>query len=47
MFGLSYIDTNADGSCNKGQFYCFANSSGNDTKDAERGTAVVSVSKSF
>lgn len=47
VFGLSYIDTNADGSCNKGQFYCFANSSGNDTKDAGRGTAVVSVSKSF
>jgi uncharacterized protein (TIGR02001 family) len=47
LFGLSYVDTNADGSCNKGQFYCFANSSGNDTKDAGRGIAVVSVSKSF
>jgi hypothetical protein len=46
VFGLSYIDTNADGSCNKGQFYCFTDGS-DDTKDAGRGIAVVSVSKSF
>ncbi len=47
LFGLAYIDTTADGSCSKGEFYCFANSSGNNTKDAGRGIAVVSVSKSF
>jgi uncharacterized protein (TIGR02001 family) len=47
LFGLAYIDTNAKGSCNKGQFYCFANSSGSDTKDAGRGTAMLSVSKTF
>ena len=63
VFGLAYIDTNADGSCSKvatsSQPYCFASSwstvngapgvsnFGNDTKDAGRGTAVVSVSKSF
>jgi uncharacterized protein (TIGR02001 family) len=60
VFGLAYIDTNADGDC-KGatsyQPYCFTNSNsnngagginfGSDTKDAGRGIAVVSVSKSF
>lgn len=64
VFGLAYVDTNADGSCSKAaagisvQPYCFVSSlsttavpgvlnPGNDTKDAGRGTAVVSVSKSF
>lgn len=47
LFGLAYVDSNARGSCNKGQFYCFANASGNDTKDAGRGMAVLSVVKSF
>ena len=60
VFGLAYIDTNADGDCTGAttyQPYCFTNSNsekpkgtlntGNDTKDAGRGTAVVSVSKSF
>lgn len=67
IFALSYIDTNADGSCSKNratpvtnyQPYCFFSSNsdsgrgnalanpGTDTKDAGRGTAVLSVSKSF
>lgn len=53
VFGLAYIGTNANGSCSKGEFYCFANSlnkSGNigsDTKDAGRGIAVLSVTKNF
>ncbi len=66
IFAVSYIDTNADGSCSKNraatvtnyQPYCFtsSNSDVNGTlqtgsifngKDAGRGTAVVSVSKSF
>ena len=53
VVGLSYVDTNAAGSCRKGQFYCFANSlsesgtAGSHTKDAGRGIAVVSVSRSF
>jgi hypothetical protein len=64
VFGLAYIDTNADGSCSKiatsAQPYCFFNSLSDagpaafaavnpslDNKDAGRGTAVLSVSKSF
>jgi uncharacterized protein (TIGR02001 family) len=60
VFGLAYIDTNADGDCRGAttyQPYCFTNSNsdnglgginfGSDTKDAGRGTAVLSVSKSF
>ncbi len=56
VFGLSYVDTNAEGSCSKGQFYCFAKSLQDDagvldasssTKDAGRGIAILSVSRSF
>ena len=58
VIGLSYIDTNAKGSCSgTPQLYCFTNSNsdngsggintGSSTKDAGRGIAVVSVSKSF
>lgn len=60
IIAASYIDTNADGNCNKAfQPYCFANSlsdggrgnfavaGGSSPKDAGRGTAVLSVSKSF
>ncbi len=56
LFGLAYIDTNAKGSCGKGQFYCFTDSNdetagalvlGDDNKDAGRGTLVLSVSKTF
>ncbi|KFB74141.1 MAG: Bacterial protein of unknown function (Gcw_chp) [Candidatus Accumulibacter phosphatis] len=56
VLAASYIDTNASGSCSKGQFYCFSNSlsdnngvltTGSHTKDAGRGIAVVSVSRSF
>lgn len=52
IVGLAYVGTNADGSCNKGEFYCFANSLndnsiGSKTKDAGRGIGVLSVTKSF
>ena len=58
VVGLSYIDTNANGSCSgTPEFYCFTSSNsdngsggintGSSTKDAGRGIAVVSVSKSF
>ncbi len=56
VFAASYVDTNAKGSCSKAQFYCFTNSNsdnngalstGSQTKDAGRGIAVVSVSKTF
>ena len=55
VFGLSYVDTNAEGSCSKGQFYCFAKSLQDDggvldassNKDSGRGIAIVSVSRSF
>ncbi len=51
--GLAYIDTNAKGSCGSAEFYCFTNSlngkgeTGSKSRDAGRGTAVLSVSKSF
>ena len=56
VFGLSYVDTNAKGSCSKAQFYCFTNSNseeagvldtGSKTKDAGRGMAILSVSRAF
>ncbi|MEK6243489.1 MAG: TorF family putative porin [Pseudomonadota bacterium] len=55
VLGASYITTNAKGDCNQGQFYCFsngsinsANASGVDkTRDAGKGTVVLSVSKTF
>lgn len=53
LLGLSYVDSNANGSCRDGEFYCFASSLdksgalGSKTKDAGRGIAVLSVSKSF
>ncbi len=56
VVGVSYIDTNANGSCSKGEFYCFAKSlqdegssldASSSTKDAGRGIAVLSVSRSF
>jgi len=56
VFGLSYIDTNAKGDCSataSNQFYCFSNGNLNavggfdKTKNAGRGIAVISVSKSF
>ncbi len=54
VLAASYIDTNASGNCNKsGQPYCFFNSlsesgsTGSHTKDAGRGIAVVSVSRTF
>ncbi|MBL8416124.1 MAG: hypothetical protein JNM42_16965 [Propionivibrio sp.] len=53
VVGASYVDTNANGSCSKAEFYCFTNSlnkngaTGSNSKDAGRGIAVVSVSKTF
>ena len=54
VVGLSYIDTNAKGSCGSTpQLYCFNSSAsdgatpGSSTKDGGRSIAVVSVSKSF
>lgn len=57
ILGLAYVDTNAKGSCGSGQFYCFTNSNsenadgtlrvGSHDKDAGRGIAVFSVSRSF
>lgn len=56
VLAASYVDTNAKGSCSKGQFYCFTNSlsdnsgtlaTGSHTEDAGRGIAIVSVSRSF
>ncbi|WP_313951156.1 TorF family putative porin [Accumulibacter sp.] len=56
VVAASYVDTNANGSCSKGQFYCFSNSlsdnngtlsTGSHTEDAGRGIAIVSVSRSF
>ena len=56
VFGASYIDTNASGNCSAtavNQFYCFSNGNLNavggfdKTKNAGRGIAVLSVSKTF
>lgn len=54
VFGAAYVDTNAKGNCASGQYYCFSNSldsqnnqNGSRTKDAGRGIAVVSVSRTF
>jgi uncharacterized protein (TIGR02001 family) len=47
VFGAAYVDTNAHGSCGKGEFYCFPNSSGTNGKNAGKATAVLSVSKTF
>jgi uncharacterized protein (TIGR02001 family) len=53
VLGLAYVDTNAAGDCGSAEFYCFSNSLnasgalGSKTKDAGRGIAVLSVSKTF
>lgn len=51
VFGLSYIDTNAKGSCAVADPYCFGNAdnfaNATKTKDAGRAIAVLSVSKTF
>jgi len=47
VFGAAYVDTNANGSCGKGEFYCFLNSSGSGGKNAGKATAVISVTKTF
>lgn len=54
IVGLAYVDTNAKGDCSGGEFYCFSNSlnrdnvqTGSKTRDAGRGTAILSVTKTF
>lgn len=47
VVGLSYVDTNASGSCSKGEFYCFSNSGGTSTKDAGKGIVILSVNRTF
>ncbi len=60
VVGLSYVDTNAKGSCSAASFqpYCFTNSNsenangvtndvGSHTKDAGKGIAVLSVTRTF
>lgn len=54
VIGASYIGTNAKGTCGNVEMYCFSNDmntagagSGSKTKDAGRGIAVLSVSKTF
>ena len=52
LLAVAYVGTNADGNCNSAEFYCFYNSlsetgHGSHTKDAGRGIAVVSVSRTF
>lgn len=53
VLGASYVGSNAPGSCRNGEFYCFYSSwdsngsFGSRTKDAGRGIAVVSLTRSF
>ena len=53
VLGASYVGTNAKGDCGTAEFYCFTNSlnasgtTGSKSKDAGRGIAVLSVSKTF
>lgn len=54
VVGLAYVGTDAKGNCDAAEFYCFSNDLstsgtqiGSKTKDAGRGTAVLSVTKSF
>lgn len=54
VVGLAYVGTDAKGNCDAAEFYCFSNDlntagtqTGSKTKDAGRGIAVLSVTKSF
>jgi len=54
VVGLAYIGTDAKGDCAAAEFYCFSSDlspagvqTGTKTRDAGRGTAVLSVTKSF
>jgi len=54
VVGAAYVGTDAQGKCANGEFYCFSNSlgsngvqNGSKTKDAGRGIAVLSVSRTF
>jgi uncharacterized protein (TIGR02001 family) len=47
VFGAGYIGTSAKGDCGLGEFYCFGNTNGTETRDAGRATVVLSISKTF
>lgn len=54
VLGAAYVGTDAQGRCSNGEFYCFSNSlgsngvqNGSKTRDAGRGIAVLSVSRTF
>lgn len=54
QIGLSYVDTNAQGDCARGEFYCFSNNidstgaqTGTKRMDAGRATGILSVSRTF
>jgi uncharacterized protein (TIGR02001 family) len=46
VFGAAYVDTNANGDCGSGEFYCGVDAAGR-SKDLSRATIVLSVSKTF
>lgn len=46
VFGAVYVDTNANGDCGSGEFYCRADAAGR-SRDLSRATIVLSVSKTF
>ena len=47
LFGATYVDTDAEGSCANGEFYCFPNGNFTKTRDAGKATIVFSVAKTF
>lgn len=54
IVGAAYVGTTAEGRCSNGEFYCFSSSmasdgtaSGSHSRDAGRGIAVLSVTRSF
>lgn len=54
IVGAAYVGSSAEGRCSNGEFYCFSSSmasdgsaSGSRSRDAGRGIAVLSVTRSF
>lgn len=54
ILGVAYVGTTAQGRCANGEFYCFSSNMASDgtgngsrSRDAGRGTAVLSLSRSF
>jgi|SRR6185503_2371193 len=47
VFGAAYVGTSAKGDCSNGEFYCFFNTSGTESRDAGRSTVVLSLGKTF